>query len=116
METREFLSVHDAHCCRIHGCKYGDPGCPVTNGEELGIECEDCVEEKNAPLSYREIRAKEFIEQWGGVDGGHHKQWVLDQVMRILLDKDYDSWLDEYNNEVDDEGELLGEWDQGIAP
>jgi len=25
-----------------------------------------------------------FIERYGGIDGGHHKMWVLDQVARIL--------------------------------
>ena len=25
-----------------------------------------------------------FIEKYGGIDGDHHKQWVLDQVARIL--------------------------------
>ena len=24
-----------------------------------------------------------FIDKYGGYDGGHHKDWVLDQVMRI---------------------------------
>ena len=39
---REFLSVHDAHCCPIHGCKYCDDDCPVVAGKESGIYCEDC--------------------------------------------------------------------------
>lgn len=38
----EFLSVHDAHCCTKHGCKYCDPNCPVVLGAEPGIRCEDC--------------------------------------------------------------------------
>lgn len=25
-----------------------------------------------------------FIEMYGGIDGAHHKDWVLDQVARIL--------------------------------
>lgn len=37
---REYLSVH---CCKKHGCKYGDEDCPVTAGNESGNEfCEDC--------------------------------------------------------------------------
>jgi len=39
---REFLSVHDGHCCTKHGCKYGDEDCPVVLGKEPGIFCEDC--------------------------------------------------------------------------
>lgn len=29
--------------------------------------------------------ALEFIQRYGGIDGAHHKTWVLDQVARILL-------------------------------
>jgi hypothetical protein len=25
-----------------------------------------------------------FIARYGSIDGGHHKQWILDQVARIL--------------------------------
>lgn len=43
---REYLSVHDQHCCKIHGCKYGDDDCPVGgvlgNRTEPGIKCECC--------------------------------------------------------------------------
>lgn len=28
--------------------------------------------------------ALEFIQNYGGIDGAHHKTWVLDQVARIL--------------------------------
>lgn len=28
--------------------------------------------------------ALEFIQRYGGIEGAHHKQWVLDQVTRIL--------------------------------
>lgn len=41
---REFLSVHDSHCCKVHGCKYGDRDCPVVLGKEEGIFCEECIE------------------------------------------------------------------------
>lgn len=35
--------VHTEHCCKIHGCKYGDKDCTVVN--ELKIQsfpCESC--------------------------------------------------------------------------
>lgn len=28
--------------------------------------------------------ARTFIESFGGIDGNHHKRWVLDQVCRIM--------------------------------
>lgn len=42
---REYMSVHDAHCCPKHGCKYGDLYCPVAIGKEPGIKCEYCYED-----------------------------------------------------------------------
>lgn len=29
-------------------------------------------------------KAMIFVEKYGGIDGDHHKAWVLDQVSRIL--------------------------------
>lgn len=39
-------------------------------------------------LQARIDAAVERIDQSGGVDGAHHKQWVLDQVMRALLSEE----------------------------
>jgi hypothetical protein len=40
------IGVHAAHCCKWHGCKYGDPDCPVYNEEvEQLYLCEDCYED-----------------------------------------------------------------------
>jgi hypothetical protein len=33
----------------------------------------------------KEELAMEFISRYGYIDGSHHKQWVLDQVARILM-------------------------------
>lgn len=52
MIEHEFLSVHDAHCCQNHGCKYGDDDCPVEAGKEPGIRCEDCYNEPE-PVMYQ---------------------------------------------------------------
>jgi len=36
--------VHKTHCCWLHGCKYGDPDCPVTNGIITQYYlCESCT-------------------------------------------------------------------------
>jgi hypothetical protein len=35
--------VHATHCCPAHGCKYGDPDCPVVAGVVQPVyTCEDC--------------------------------------------------------------------------
>jgi len=37
--------VHVSHCCVKHGCKYGEPSCPVVNKTALQrYPCEDCVD------------------------------------------------------------------------
>jgi len=81
-----------------------------------------------------------YIEMYGGIDGSHHKAWVMDQVVRILngtkvilskaewkngtinhrfnLDEPsqkYLDWVKEYEGEEDD-GEIMYEYDIGIAP
>ena len=57
--------------------------------------------------------ASDLIFRYGGIDGGHHKQWVLDQLVRILSD-DYKAWIKEYEDGED--GPKSYEWDEGIAP
>jgi hypothetical protein len=49
---REYLSVHDSHCCPRCGCKYGRDDCPVASGTERGIRCEECQEELSAGWSF----------------------------------------------------------------
>lgn len=39
--------VHAAHCCKIHGCKYGESDCPVVLEKvEAKYSCEWCQEER----------------------------------------------------------------------
>lgn len=54
-----------------------------------------------------------LIEQYGMIDGGHHKQWLLDQILRVLLAEHYDGWVQEYNAY---ENSTYLPWDIGIAP
>lgn len=63
------------------------------------------------------------ILRYGGIDGGHHKQWVIDQALRHILGDQYDAVIAEYNDAVRQEnGETIEEfdpqdgWDEGIAP
>lgn len=50
-----------------------------------------------------------FISRYGGIDGGHHKQWVLDQVARILLGTPVEVRLAKWDNGEEDERYYLGE-------
>ena len=58
-------------------------------------------------------KAVEMIFRYGSIDGGMHKQWLIDQILRILV-TDYDYWISEYKKGED--GPETYEWDTGIAP
>jgi hypothetical protein len=53
VNTMDNKGVHNEHCCQAHGCKYGEPDCPVESKELRGIWCEDCdydQQESNTPI------------------------------------------------------------------
>lgn len=52
-----------------------------------------------------------LIETHGGIDGSHHKQWLLDQLVRVLVD-DYEKWVTEW--QAGEDGPETYEWDIGI--
>ena len=58
-------------------------------------------------------QALDLIAEWGGTDGGHHKQWLLDQLVRTLAN-DYTEWVKAWEDGED--GPQTYEWDEGIAP
>ena len=60
------IGVHTAHCCRWHGCKYGDVDCPVVLGKvEQEYPCEWCSEELKDEKYYREkLTQIEEIKTW----------------------------------------------------
>ncbi len=85
--------------------------------------------------------ALEFIMRFGGIDGAHHKDWVLDQVARALhgspiedlrvarwtdsedeyrfnlgASETYLAWVEEKKGEQDEDGEYEYEHNEGISP
>lgn len=58
--------------------------------------------------SERTEQAINLILEYGYIDGAHHKQWLLDQVLRVLAGERYDEMV----APVDD----VDDWDIGIAP
>lgn len=58
--------------------------------------------------------ALSIIEMYGGIDGAHHKTWVIDQVARALTGDDYDEWVELMC--AGEDGPNTYEWDEGIAP
>jgi hypothetical protein len=59
-------------------------------------------------------KALEIIHLYGGIDGAHHKQWVLDQVVRALTGDKYPEWV--AAQKAGEDGPNTYEWDEGIAP
>jgi hypothetical protein len=55
-----------------------------------------------------------FAERYGGIDGAHHKSWVIDQMCRVLLEDDYEAWVAGVCEGED--GPDTYEWDVGNAP
>lgn len=68
-------------------------------------------------------RALQIAYECGNVDGAHHKQWAIDQMVRALCGQrpgyvdptdEYVSWVREFRDGED--GPDTFEWDEGIAP
>lgn len=40
-----------------------------------------------------------FMQKYGGIEGDHHRQWALDQVVRIFLGEGeaYEAWVKKHN-------------------
>ena len=56
----------------------------------------------------------DLIFEYGQIDGGHHKMWVIDQIVRILTRDKYNEWVKNYV--YDEETGDVYSWDKGIAP
>lgn len=76
-------------------------------------------------------QALRIIERFGHADGAHHKQWVLDQVARVLLSAPIEGDVDdafsvgtspayeEWREQMlvrDENGEPQYDYDEGVAP
>ena len=68
----------------------------------------------NRPLEERCTEALIIVMRFGGIDGVHHKTWVIDQMVRALLGDQYETWVREHNAGYD--GPDTYAWEEGIAP
>lgn len=58
----------------------------------------------------KSLEAAQYILEYAmQFDHGHQKQWILDQVLRILLDDAYEQTINEYNANAD----KYDQWDIG---
>ena len=58
--------------------------------------------------------ALDLIVRYGGIDGEHHKRWVIDQVARVLAGDGYAKLVADACAGKD--GPATFAWDVGIAP
>lgn len=60
-------------------------------------------------------QAVDIAWQYAQIDGEHHKMWVIDQIVRVLLGEEkYKLWVEAYETPLDDGDYYL--WETGIAP
>ena len=60
--------VHKSHCCKWHGCKYGDPNYPVVSGKiKQEYLCELCYDDLEGEYYYTQrLKNIEEIKQFKG--------------------------------------------------
>ncbi len=66
-------------------------------------------------------KALELAVQHGGHDGAHHKDWVIDQMVRALCGSSDGEATEEYKDLVAEakeggDGPETYSWNEGIAP
>lgn len=68
------------------------------------------------PEGARISRALTLARQYGGVDGAHHKNWVIDQMVRALCgdQPNYNKFV--ADAKAGEDGPETYAWDCGIAP
>lgn len=50
------IGVHASHCCKWHGCKYGNEDCPVESGKVKQMYlCEYCYQDLENEEYYRQV-------------------------------------------------------------
>lgn len=68
-------------------------------------------------LSEQEQFVVEVAGRFGMIDGAHHKQWVIDQMLRALLGAErYSDLMREWEQERRAEEDPWSPWDVGITP
>lgn len=90
--------------------------CSANNEAEQFISNNQDLEEANECLVTMIGRALKVIAEDGSIDGSHHKQWVLDQVVHFLTGtgENYQKWITAHN--TGPEGPNSYSWDIGIVP
>jgi hypothetical protein len=65
-------------------------------------------------LQQRVDIALAIARDYGGIDGDHHKAWVIDQMVRSLTGDQYSMFVADAR--IGDDGPETYSWNEGIAP
>ena len=95
----EFGMSDKSKCCTC--------GFEWDTGKNGGHSCSDT-------LLKRINKTLELGVQYGGIDGAHHKDWVIDQMVRLLAGDRYDGVVADAC--AGEDGPNTYSWDCGIAP
>jgi len=60
------------------------------------------------------LEALTLAFKYGGIDGAHHKDWIIDRMCRAITGKNYEAFVAHAKNGED--GPETYEWNVGIAP
>ena len=90
---------HETHCCKRHGCKYGDKNCPVVLGnvkQEYGCEYgsdfdQNCFE---LPPDPEKILEQEVLNILGGMKFEHNvtHEGIINAMNRFA--KEYNQYYE----------------------
>lgn len=69
------------------------------------VEYFEIEQESSGELSDRIREAVNLLEDLSAFDGSRHKQYAIDQAIRVLLKDKYDRWKD-----------YCPDWNEGVAP
>ncbi len=69
---------------------------------------------KDHDQQQRITKALETAASYGDIDGAHHKEWLIDQMVRALTGPDYAEWVRGVRD--GDDGSDTYAWGEGIAP
>ena len=60
----------------------------------------------------------DICKNYGSIEGTHHKQWVINEMLKTILGDDgYTKFVNNYNeNCFDGKEQIFDFWDKGIAP
>jgi hypothetical protein len=82
-------------------------------GWKLCLGCGHSIHKNGIHQACKGILAARVATRFGMIPGEHHKQWLIDQMLRAVLGDKYQEWLIRMNSIPGYEDDP---WDTGIAP